>query len=100
MSFAAGARFARGAQVQVRQIADGAVLVDTLSGAVFELNAVGFGIWSLLQDQPTFDTICQTVSERYRVTGPTVVADLDALLGALIENRLITVVPATRIAIR
>ena len=78
--------------VAARDINDGAVLVNTGSGACFELNRIGFEIWKLLGPKMTMAGICEALAGRYAVGPEVLAADVRSLLDALVGAGLVEAV--------
>jgi hypothetical protein len=86
-------RIAPQASVQVRALADGAVLVDMNSGDCFELNAVAFEAWKAIGQVRSISEICATLVGIYRVEPAVIEADVRSLIESLVEARLVRIVP-------
>jgi hypothetical protein len=76
-------------EVAVREISDGAVLVDMKSGGCFELNRVGFEIWKLLEPKASVTNICGALAGHYPVAHETLVADVQNLIDSLMRAGLV-----------
>jgi hypothetical protein len=91
MTLASDARVVPRPDVAVREIDDGAVLVNMGSGACFELNRVGFEIWRALGPGATIAGICDALGGRYSVEREALAADVGSLVGALVAASLVDV---------
>jgi hypothetical protein len=85
-------RLAPKPDVAVREIDDGAVLVNMGSGACFELNRVGFEVWKALGSGATVGGVCQALDGRYPVAPEVLAADVRGLVEALVGAGLVGVV--------
>jgi hypothetical protein len=94
MQLIPGAELFRRRDVDSRSLADGAVLVDLMSGVCFELNRVGSEIWDLLGAGATEVSICQALCRRYPIESAVLAADVHDLLEALALRGLIEAGPA------
>ena len=82
----------RRADVMAREIPDGAVLVDMMSGRCWELNRVGAALWTLLESPTTLRQACDALSGRYDVELAVLQRDVIAIGDELIRAGLL--VPA------
>jgi hypothetical protein len=92
MGLSADARLVPRPNVAARDINDGAVLVNTGSGACFELNRIGFEIWKLLGPGATVGGVCEALAGRYAVEPEVLAADVRSLFDALMRAGLIEAV--------
>ena len=83
MTLEAALRFSPRRGVEVRFIADGAVLVDMNSGDIFELNTIGAEIWTRLAAGATTGDICRELGSRYPVAPVTLDQDVVSLVKSL-----------------
>jgi hypothetical protein len=89
MALPAHSRVVVRADVSVRSLGDGAVLVNMTTGTCFELNRVGFEIWELLAGGATPKSICDALSKRYGTPQETLAPDVQRLLEALRQHELV-----------
>src|SRR5436189_3013812 len=75
--------FVRRPDVMAQETPDGAVLVDVVSGACWELNRVGTALWSLLERPTTLAAACDVLRARYDVAADVIERDVLALVGQL-----------------
>ena len=75
--------------VLTRQFDGESVLLNLDSEVYFGLNAVGTFAWEKLRDGQSLDQIAQALTAAYDVSEEEAMADLDALLGELIEHGLV-----------
>ena len=75
--------------VVFRELGDAAVLVDLASNEIFELNATGAAIWTLVAEGQPIDTIVEHLVSRFDVDPPTARRECDRLLGELRARRLL-----------
>jgi len=66
-----------------------AVLVHLESNRIFELNATGARVWSLLEQGLHRDEICARLQQEFQVSEADVTATVDSLLASLERERLI-----------
>jgi Coenzyme PQQ synthesis protein D (PqqD) len=76
--------------VQAQPFEDGAVLLDTRSGAVYQLNRVGVDIWSQLCSGATMATIHEVITERYSIPQDQAERDVRNLIAALAKAGLVS----------
>jgi PqqD family protein of HPr-rel-A system len=69
--------------VLVRPLGDGAILLDSISGSVYQLNRVGVEVWELLSSATTAAVICDTLATRYSLDRGRVERDVERLLAGL-----------------
>jgi len=67
------------------------MLLHLPSEKYFGLNAVGMQVWQGLQDGRTLDDIHETLLAKYAVDPHVLQRDVDALLRALEDRKLLTV---------
>jgi hypothetical protein len=75
--------------VVARDMGGSAVLVHLESNRIFELNATGARVWSLLEQGLSRDEICARLQQEFQVSVEDVAATVDALLASLEGERLI-----------
>jgi hypothetical protein len=76
-------------EVAVREIEDGAVLVNMKSGGCFELNRIGSEIWKLLQEKKSLAGICDSLSARYSIAREVLATDVESLFESLVHAGLV-----------
>ncbi len=84
----------RRADVMARELPDGAVLVDMVSGRCWELNRVGAALWTLLESPTTLRGACDALSGRYDVELAVLQRDVLAVGDELIRAGLLLRGPA------
>lgn len=82
--------FIRRADVMASETSDGAVLVDAVSGACWELNRVGAALWSLLERPTTLRKVCDVLRARYEMASEVVESDVLAIMGDLSKAGLVS----------
>lgn len=82
--------FSRTPDIQVRIVDGGAVLVDVVSGHVFELNRIGREVWDLIDGHKTVLAVCRSLASRYQVEASVVAADVQRLIDELAGAGLIS----------
>jgi hypothetical protein len=75
--------------VVARDMGGSAVLVHLESNRIFELNATGARVWSLLEQGLHRDEICHRLQQEFEVPAEDVAATVDALLVSLESEHLI-----------
>jgi hypothetical protein len=86
-SFAANLRPSPG--VVARDMGGSAVLVHLESNRIFELNATGARVWSLLEQGVHRDEILARLQQEFQVSSDDVAATVDDLLASLEREHLI-----------
>lgn len=76
--------------VLARQIQEEMVILDLRSGCYFSLNAIGSEVWEQLMQQQPLDKIAAALAAKYGAESTSIQADVSALLGDLLEQKLIT----------
>ena len=74
---------------QMLAVAPGGVLVNTVSGAVFELNPVATDVWRLIVGGRSVAEICDRIAVQYAADPAVVESDIRALLESLSRLELI-----------
>jgi hypothetical protein len=69
---------------------DGAVLIDIECGKIFSLNPTGGAIWAQIEQGSDLDEIAGTIARSYNIEPSRARADIEQLIGALEEKRLLT----------
>jgi hypothetical protein len=77
-------------QVPWRIIEGESLLVDVKAGLLFPLNSVGTRIWQLCDGQRTAAEIVQAILAEFEADEPSVLADTEHFLRALLERGLIS----------
>jgi hypothetical protein len=68
------------------------VIMDLQSDQYFTLDTTGTRIWQLLQESGSVEAAFNVLLEEYEVEEGTLAHDIEELLGALIEEGLVSVV--------
>ena len=76
--------------VLARQIQEEMVILDLRSGCYFSLNAIGSEVWEQLVQQQPLDKIAAALAVKYDAESTSFHAGVSALLGDLLEQKLIT----------
>ena len=76
--------------VVARDMGGSAVLVHLESNRIFELNATGARVWSLLEEGLDRDEICHRLQQEFEVSAADVALTVDALLVSLESEHLIS----------
>jgi hypothetical protein len=66
-----------------------AVLIHLETNRIFELNATGSRVWSLLEEGLDRDAICARLQEEFSGSSDEVVREVDELLAELERERII-----------
>jgi hypothetical protein len=76
--------------VVCRQLGDGAVLIHLETNQIYELNATGHCIWTLVQTGLSGAAIRERIQEEYAVDPRRAASEIEDLLALLGRERLIT----------
>jgi hypothetical protein len=71
---------------------DGAVVLNMRTKRYYSLNETGATIWRLLEDDVVVEDVVRQLIDRYSVGARDAGDSVDALLGALVDESLITLV--------
>lgn len=82
------------AHVLVRRLEGESALLNLDSERYFGLDATGTRMWELMTSQPTIGSALEKLQEEYEVEPETLRAHLTELLGRLVENGLLQLLPA------
>jgi hypothetical protein len=75
--------------VVYRVLGDEAVLVNLATNDVFELNATGVAVWTLVEEGHSVDQIVDTLIARFDVDRATAEHEVATLLGKLVALRVV-----------
>ena len=81
-------------QVLSQEVSGETVLLDLQSEFYFGLDKTGTRIWELLQSGVSIEDLIGTMLDEFEVDRETLEADLNALLGKLLEAGLVSVDPS------
>jgi hypothetical protein len=81
--------FKRRAEVSVRELSDGGVVVNMRSGDCYELNRVGFRVWNALDGHQDVAQVSAALAGLYGVDPNQVRADVEALIQSLLRAGLL-----------
>jgi hypothetical protein len=76
-------------QVMARQVGLETVILNLESGTYYGLDVVGARIWQLLVEGRTLSQVCESMHDEYEVEQVTLERDVQTLVNALLENRLV-----------
>jgi hypothetical protein len=82
------------AHVLIRHLEGESVLLNLDSERYFGLDATGTRMWELMTSQPSIALALEKLQEEYEAEPETLRAHLTELLGRLVENGLLQVLPA------
>lgn len=82
------------AHVLVRQLQGESVLLNLETERYFGLDTTGSRMWELVTSLPNIHTACEKLEEEFDVQPEILREHLGQLLAQLVENGLLTVVPA------
>jgi hypothetical protein len=82
------------AHVLIRRLEGESVLLNLDSERYFGLDATGTRMWELMTSQPCIASALEKLQEEYEVEPEILRAHLTELLGRLVENGLLQVLPA------
>ena len=74
----------------VRDLDGESVILNVQSGIYFGLDRIGTRIWQLIDELGDLDSIVRVMEEEYDAERDVLRADVEALIEALLEKRLIT----------
>lgn len=75
-------------------VEDGAVVLNMRTKRYYSLNETGAAIWRLLEEDAVVEDVVRQLIDRYAVGEREAGDSVDALLGALADESLITLVTA------
>lgn len=75
--------------VLLRELDDESVLLHLKTEMYFGLDSVGTRMWHVLTEAPTIDDACATLLDEYGVAPEVLRADLEELLGQLLDQGLL-----------
>ena len=81
------------ADVVVKVVGDGAVLVSMKTGRCWELNRTGLEIWRLFEQGLAAQEVCDRLAADYHVARETLAADVVTLVQALAAEGLVRLNP-------
>lgn len=87
-------RYRSASSVLFRDLGGESVLLDVESGFYFGLDEVGTRIWTLLEQHREVDPVCRVLAREYEVDEETLVSDVTAFVGTLVQRGLLRPVPA------
>lgn len=73
-----------------KKVGEETVLLDFERGVYYGLDSVGTRVWELIAEGRDVDAIADAMAEEYVVTREEVRSDVDALVGDLERNGLVT----------
>jgi hypothetical protein len=79
--------------IVARRMDKGAILMNTSSGACFELNGVGTLIWDLIGRGLTLEAIVDEIVKGYETDAATARSDLERLVDDLARQGIVRVTP-------
>jgi Coenzyme PQQ synthesis protein D (PqqD) len=82
------------AHVLIRRLEGESVLLNLENERYFGLDATGTRMWELMTSQPCVALALEKLQEEYEVEPETLRAHLTELLGRLVENGLLQMLPA------
>jgi len=80
-----------GDQVFAEQVDNETVLLELDSGRYFGLDPVGSRLWQLLVELGSTEAVAQAAHREYDISLEQLTQDIDALVGALAEHKLVVV---------
>lgn len=87
-------RYCVATDVVTAALPDGVALLSMNAGQYFGLNEVGAFIWDLLQTPISLSSLVSDVQDHFEIDTETARFDIEALLKALAESRLVDELPA------
>jgi hypothetical protein len=76
--------------VMVREVKDGAVLLDVEKGIYFGLDPIGLQVWRLISEGNSLVSICDELLEEYEVSKSTLTTDIHNLMKDLSAQGLVS----------
>jgi hypothetical protein len=76
--------------VMVREVKDGAVLLDVEKGIYFGLDPIGLQVWRLISEGNSLISICDELLEEYDVSRSTLNTDIHNLMKDLSAQGLVS----------
>jgi hypothetical protein len=89
VSASAVERFEPSADALATRVGDEIVLVHTRTDKIYVLNRTGARVWELLGDAPDRGQLAARLAEEFDATPDQLTGEVDALIDALVEGRLI-----------
>ena len=84
---------ARGENVQWREFGSESILLDPVTGQFAQVNDSAIAIWTLIDGRRTVAEIAHQLAVEFEAPSEDVLIDVQALIDALLEARLLTVTP-------
>jgi hypothetical protein len=94
MTIPLSSTFSVSQEVLSQEVSGETVLLDLQNESYFGLDAVGTRIWQLLQENNRLQQVFDIMLEEYDVDEKQLDKDLNELLGKLLDEGLIAIVPA------
>ncbi|CAA0104380.1 Coenzyme PQQ synthesis protein D [BD1-7 clade bacterium] len=79
----------RNPELIVSQIDGEFLMMGIENNAYYHLNEIGSAIWSLLEDTQSIKTICQSLTQSYRVDIETCEKDIVPFIGELVNENVL-----------
>jgi hypothetical protein len=86
-------RFTPASEATVKPMDDHGVIVDMRTGKCWDLNQVGFAIWTLAAEGKSVADTIAAISTRYAVSSETSETDVFAFLRTLVNAGLLVAAP-------
>ena len=81
----------------VATLSDGAVLLNLQTKRYFSLNETGAIVWRRAQSACTIADLCEAIAETYSIDGQAAKADIEALVGRLVDAGLMHVMASDHV---
>jgi hypothetical protein len=86
-------RFRPNSDGVVAEVVDGeAIILNLVDGTYYSLDQVGGRVWTLLEEKRPIEAVLEALVGEYEVSAAQARADLEGLLGELLDERLIVAV--------
>ena len=84
------AKFKIAQNVMVREVKDGAVLLDVEKGIYFGLDPIGLQVWHLISEGNSLGSVCNQLLAEYDVSQSTLTTDIHNLMKDLSAQGLVS----------
>ena len=85
-------KYIQNAEIIQSKIGEEVVMLDMESGFYFGLNSVASIIWGMMENEISFEDLCDQLTEQFEVERAVCEADTQELLVQLLQKKIIRVV--------
>lgn len=82
-------KYIQNKEVFQSKIGEEVVMLDVDSGFYFSLNSVASYIWSLMKDEIEFDSLIDSLIQRYEIERSVCISDTRDILAQMLEKKII-----------